>query len=189
MFIRFAAASDCAAMLAIYAPYIETTITFEQTVPSQQEFAARLETVQQEYPWIVWEEDGKILGYAYAHKFAERISYRPSAELSVYLDRAARGRGIGKKLYRALFAIGQLQNVKSVYGIVTSPNERSEAMHLAMGFTRVSTLKNVGYKDGWRDVSWFCKQIGAYAEPFTPFRPIGQLDPAQLEAVLRESEK
>ena len=185
MSIRFAAASDCAAMLAIYAPYIETTITFEQEVPSQQEFAARLETVQQEYPWIVWEEDGKILGYAYAHKFAERISYRPSAELSVYLDRAARGRGIGKKLYRALFAIGQLQNVKSVYGIVTSPNERSEAMHLAMGFTRVSTLKNVGYKDGWRDVSWFCKQIGAYAEPFTLFRPIGQLDPAQLEAVLR----
>lgn len=127
MSIRFAAASDCAAMLAIYAPYIETTITFEQEVPSQQEFAARLETVQQEYPWIVWEEDGKILGYAYAHKFAERISYRPSAELSVYLDRAARGRGIGKKLYRALFAIGQLQNVKSVYGIVTSPNERSDA--------------------------------------------------------------
>ena len=105
MSIRFASASDCAAMLAIYAPYIETTITFEQTVPSQQEFAARLETVQREYPWIVWEEDGKILGYAYAHKFAERISYRPSAELSVYLDRAARGRGIGKKLYRALFAI------------------------------------------------------------------------------------
>ena len=91
--IRFAKPDDCAAMLAIYAPYIETTITFEQEVPSQQEFAARLETVQQEYPWIVWEEDGKILGYAYAHKFAERISYRPSAELSVYLDRAARGRG------------------------------------------------------------------------------------------------
>ena len=64
--------------------------------PSQEEFAARIETVQQEYPWIVWEEDGKILGYAYAHKFAERISYRPSAELSVYLDRAARGKASGK---------------------------------------------------------------------------------------------
>lgn len=98
MSIRFAAASDCAAMLAIYAPYIETTITFEQEVPSQQEFAARLETVQQEYPWIVWEEDGKILGYAYAHKFAERVSYRPSAELSVYLDRAARGPDTPKAL-------------------------------------------------------------------------------------------
>ena len=68
MSIRFAAASDCAAMLAIYAPYIETTITFEQEVPSQQEFAARVETVQQEYPWIVWEEDGKILGYAEINK-------------------------------------------------------------------------------------------------------------------------
>lgn len=99
------------------------------------------------------------------------------------------GAASGKSSTGRFFAIGQLQNVKSVYGIVTSPNERSEAMHLAMGFTRVSTLKNVGYKDGWRDVSWFCKQIGAYAEPFTPFRPIGQLDPAQLEAVLRESEK
>ncbi len=189
MSIRFASASDCAAMLAIYAPYIETTITFEQTVPSQQEFAARLETVQREYPWIVWEEDGKILGYAYAHKFAERISYRPSAELSVYLDKHARGKGLGPKLYDALIAVLKLQNVKSVYGIVTSPNERSEVLHLAMGFSRVATLENVGYKDGWRDVSWFCKQIGAYAEPLDPFRPIGQLDPAQLEAVLRESEK
>ena len=117
------------------------------------------------------------------------VSAHRTPDLLVEYAKTARGRGIGKKLYRALFAIGQLQNVKSVYGIVTSPNERSEAMHLAMGFTRVSTLKNVGYKDGWRDVSWFCKQIGAYAEPFTLFRPIGQLGPAQLEAVLRESEK
>lgn len=187
--IRFAAASDCAAMRAIYAPYIETTITFEQELPSQEEFAARLLAVQPEYPWLVWEEDGKILGYAYAHKFAERASYRPSAELSVYLHPQARGKGLGPRLYAALIAILKLQQVKSVYGIVTSPNERSEAMHLAMGFARVSTLKNVGYKDGWRDVSWFCKQIGAYSEPLAPFRPIGQLDPAQLEAVLRESEK
>ena len=184
MSIRFASPSDCAAMLAIYAPYIETTITFEQAVPSQEEFLGRIVTVQKEYPWIVWEEGGTILGYAYAHKFAERVSYRPSAELSVYLDKAAHGKGIGPKLYDALIAILQLQNVKSVYGIVTSPNERSEALHLAMGFTLVSTLKNVGYKQGWRDVSWFCKQIGAYQEPFEPFRPIGELDPTQLEAAL-----
>lgn len=184
MSIRFASPSDCAAMLAIYAPYIETTITFEQVVPSQEEFLGRIVTVQKEYPWIVWEEDGTILGYAYAHKFAERVSYRPSAELSVYLDKATRGKGIGPKLYTALIAILQLQNVKSVYGLVTSPNERSEALHLAMGFTLVSTLKNVGYKQGWRDVSWFCKQIGVYREPFEPFRPIGTLAPAQLEAAL-----
>ena len=81
--IRFAKPDDCAAMLAIYAPYIETTITFEQEVPSREAFSLRIEDVQWEYPWIIWEENGKILGYAYAHKFAVCISYRPSAELSV----------------------------------------------------------------------------------------------------------
>ena len=182
--ICFAAPDDCAAMLAIYAPYIETTITFEQEVPSQEDFASRIETVQREYPWIVWEENGQICGYAYAHKFAERVSYRPSAELSVYLDQSARGKGIGRRLYEALFAILRLQNVKSVYGIVTTPNPRSEAMHLALGFERVSTLHSVGYKDGWRDVSWFCKQIGEYREPLDPFRPIGSVEPAQVRAIL-----
>ena len=121
MSIRFAAASDCAAMLAIYAPYIETTITFEQTVPSQQEFAARLETVQQEYPWIVWEEDGKILGYAYAHKFAERISYRPSAELSVYLDRAgidAQKRRLQGRLARCIVVLQADRGIRrAVYAL------------------------------------------------------------------------
>lgn len=188
MSIRFASPDDCAEMLAIYAPYIKTTITFEQAVPPQEEFLSRIVNVQKEYPWIVWEEDGKILGYAYAHKFAERISYRPSSELSVYLDQRARGKGIGPKLYHTLFAILALQNVKTVYGIVTSPNERSEAMHLALGFHLVSTLENVGYKDGWRNVSWYAKQIGAYAEPLTPFRPISEVDPAQLSSALHAAE-
>ena len=130
MSIRFAAASDCAAMLAIYAPYIETTITFEQEVPSQQEFAARVETVQQEYPWIVWEEDGKILGYAYAHKFAERISYRPSAELSVYLDRAARGRGIEVIIAgadKAAKATRELIKVHNAAEAIEAPQEQANA--------------------------------------------------------------
>lgn len=182
--IRFAKPDDYAAMLAIYAPYIETTITFEQEVPSREAFSLRIADVQREYPWIVWEENGKILGYAYAHKFAVRISYRPSAELSVYLSPDARGKGIGRKLYEALMEILRLQNVKSVYGIVTTPNPRSEAMHLALGFSRVSTLHNVGYKQGWRDVSWYCKQIGEYTEPLDPFLPIGSVDPMQLTAIL-----
>lgn len=182
--IRFTRPDDCAAMLTIYAPYIETTITFEQEVPSREAFSLRIADVQREYPWIVWEENGKILGYAYAHKFAVRISYRPSAELSVYLSPDARGKGIGRKLYEALMEILRLQNVKSVYGIVTTPNPRSEAMHLALGFSRVSTLHNVGYKQGWRDVSWFCKQIGEYTEPLDPFLPIGSIDSAQLRAIL-----
>ena len=182
--IRFAEPDDCAAMLSIYEAYIETSITFELALPSQAEFLSRMETVQREYPWLVWEEDGQLLGYAYAHRFAERAAYRVSSELSVYLSPAARGKGLGRRLYEALTAILQLQNVQSVYGIVTSPNERSEAMHRALGFTRVALLPRVGYKNGWRDVSWFCKPIGAYADPPAPFRPIGSLDRAQLRAIL-----
>ena len=184
--MRFAKPSDCAAMLRIYAPYIKTTITFEQEAPSEEDFLSRILSVQKDYPWLVWEEGGSILGYAYGHKFAERVSYLPSAELSVYLDMAARGRGLGPRLYEALIAICRLQNIKSVYGIVTSPNERSEKLHEALGFTRVSTLKNVGYKNGWRDVSWFCKQIGPYDEPFAPFRPIVEVEKDRLDAILRQ---
>lgn len=92
-------------MLAIYAPYIETTITFEQEVPSREAFSLRIADVQREYPWIVWEENGKILGYAYAHKFAVRISYRPSAELSVYLSPDARKRHWPEALRSAFRAL------------------------------------------------------------------------------------
>ena len=184
--MRFAKPSDCAAMLRIYAPYIKTTITFEQEAPSEEDFLSRILSVQKDYPWLVWEEGGSILGYAYGHKFAERVSYLPSAELSVYLDMAARGRGLGTRLYEALIAICRLQNIKSVYGIVTSPNERSEKLHEALGFTRAATLKNVGYKNGWRDVSWFCKQIGPYDEPFAPFRPIVEVEKDRLDAILRQ---
>ena len=111
-------------MLAIYAPYIETTITFEQEVPSREAFSLRIADVQREYPWIVWEENGKILGYAYAHKFAVRISYRPSAELSVYLSPDARGKGIGRKLYEALFAL--LQPAKRQVGLWYRHNAESQ---------------------------------------------------------------
>ena len=161
-------------------PFIDANYWKENEAMVREVYLPSAET------WV-WEQDGKPLGYAYAHKFAERVSYRPSSELSVYLDKSARGRHLGPKLYAALIAILQLQNVKTVYGIVTSPNERSEALHLAMGFTRVSTLKNVGYKQGWRDVSWYAKQIGDYSEPLAPFRPVGALPQAQLEAALREN--
>ena len=121
MSIRFASASDCAAMLAIYAPYIETTITFEQTVPSQQEFAARLETVQQEYPWIVWEEDGKILGYAYAGPLHSRPAYDWAVETSIYLDQNARGGGLGRKLHDALEAVLREQGFLNMNACIAYP--------------------------------------------------------------------
>lgn len=186
MAIRFARAEDCAAMRAIYAQYIDTTITFEQSLPSQAEFLGRMQAVQVAYPWLVWEEDGTVLGYAYAHAFGERISYQPSAELSVYIDSAARGRGLGKRLYGALMGLLALQNVKTVYGIVTSPNERSEALHRAMGFSCQARLTNVGYKNGWRDVCWYAKAIGAYEAAYEGLLPIGEVSPRAVEEILTQ---
>ena len=90
--IRAATPDDASALLKIYAPYVKnTSITYEYDVPSEEEFRRRIESTLRRYPYLVLEREGDILGYAYAHKFAERISYRPSAELSVYLDRAAAG--------------------------------------------------------------------------------------------------
>lgn len=186
MEIRLARAQDCAALRAIYAQYIDTTITFERVLPAQAEFLARMQAVQAAYPWLVWEEAGAILGYAYAHAFGERVSYEPSAELSVYVDRVARGRGIGKRLYGALMRLLALQNVRTVYGIVTSPNERSEALHRALGFTCRARLEKVGYKGGWRDVSWFAKAIGTYEEPYAGFLPIGALAAQAVDEILTQ---
>ena len=96
--IRAATRDDMPAMLAIYAPYIlETAITFEYEVPSPGDFMRRFEGIAANYPWIVWEEDGAVLGYAYGGAAFSRAAYAWDAVLSIYLDRDARGRGIAAK--------------------------------------------------------------------------------------------
>ena len=87
MTLRFAAPEDVSALLSIYERYISTPITFEYTLPSLEEFARRVSSVQTFYPYLVAEENGELLGYAYAHRIAERAAYRWGAELSIYLDR------------------------------------------------------------------------------------------------------
>ena len=137
MNIRFATTADTGGCLAVYAEYMDTVITFETALPSHEEFAGRIRSYGAVYPWLVAEEDGVILGYAYAHRAQERAAYDWNAELSVYLARRAAGRGLGTKLYGALLALLQKQGVRNVYGIVTLPNPASEALHRAFGFRTV----------------------------------------------------
>lgn len=184
--LRFATLDDAAALLAIYAPYIGTPVTFEYTVPSLADFRGRIETISGDYPYLVWEEDGVILGYAYAHRHMERAAYQWNAELSVYLDGYARGRGLGTKLYAALIELLKLQGIRNVFGCVTLPNERSEALHRAMGFELVGKYSMAGYKnDRWRDVGWFQKQIAAYDDPPAPLVRFRDIDAAAVEDILR----
>jgi L-amino acid N-acyltransferase YncA len=186
MSIRFACAADGAALLHIYAQYIGTPVTFECTLPRLEEFARRIETISACYPYLVWEEGGFAVGYAYAHRQMEREAYQWNAELSVYLDRAHTSRGIGSRLYRALMDILRLQGVKNVYGGVTLPNEKSVRLHESLGFERLGTYRATGFKCGqWHDVAWFQKQIAPCGSQPAPVVPITSLPPSRLEEILR----
>lgn len=188
MEIRFATERDSAALLQIYGQYIGTPITFEYELPTEASFARRIRDIAAVYPYLVCEEDGRIVGYAYAHRQAERSAYQWNAELSVYLDGAYTGRGLGKRLYGILMGLLRLQGVRTVYALVTVPNEKSEGLHRRLGFRHMGTQRSTGYKDGaWRDVAWFEKAIAPYGEDPAPLLPIGQVPAEQTAAILRGS--
>ena len=181
MHIRFADPGDAAACLAVYAQYIDTSITFETVLPSEAEFSGRIRSYGAVYPWLIAEEDGRVLAYAYAHRAQERAAYDWNAELSVYVSRDAAGRGLGTKLYTVLLALLQKQGVRTAYGVVTMPNDRSRALHEKMGFRLLGTYHKSGYKNGaWRDVVWFEKHIGSFDGVPAPLIPIGGIDAAAI---------
>ena len=187
--IRFAAPTDCAALLRVYGEYIDTPITFEYTLPTQEEFTARIEGILTFYPYLIWEEDGNVLGYAYAHRIGERAAYQWGAELSVYLDRDHTGRGLGRRLYTALMDLLRLQGIRTVYGIVTLPNEKSETLHRGMGFQLQGIDRSAGYKNGaWRDVGRFQRSIAPYDPAPEPPRPFVSIPRETAEAILRRAE-
>ena len=106
--IRMALVSDVPEMLKIYAPYAEnTTVSFECTVPDTEEFERRFHTYTRQFPWLVYERDGRVLGYAYGSAPFERQAYGYCAEVSIYLAQEAMGRGVGAGLYAALKRSGQ----------------------------------------------------------------------------------
>jgi len=176
--IRLVQAADTEEILNIYGPYIkETAITFECETPSIDEFRNRIKEISADYPYIVYVSNEKIIGYAYAHKQMERAAYQWNAELSVYVDKSHLRYGIGKTLYSVLIEILKLQNVRNIYGGVTSPNENSERLHKYFGFRKLGVYHNTGYKcETWHDVMWFEKTIGDYNLEPRPFVSIKEID-------------
>lgn len=168
--IRAAEKADVPAMLAIYAPYVlETTVTFEYTVPTLSEFEDRFLSVTEKLPWLVWEEEGMVLGYAYASLPFTRAAYAWCAEPSIYLRSDARGRGIGKRLYAALEAILLELGYVVSYAIITGENAPSLAFHYALGYRKCGELVNSGQKFGrWLDVYWLEKRLNSVETPRNP---------------------
>jgi phosphinothricin acetyltransferase len=165
--IRIATEADVPEILAIYAPYVEnTTITFEYDVPCKREFMQRFYTITAQFPWLVWEEAGQILGYAYAARPFPRAAYSWVAEPSVYLKPEAKGRGIGRKLYAALEAILKLQGYRVLYAIITQENTASVAFHEKTGYKMLSLFPQCGFKFGrWLGIYWMEKRLFSVETP------------------------
>ena len=165
--IRPAVEEDVPEILSIYAPYVEnTTITFEYDVPCHREFMQRFLDITAQYPFLVWEEDGVILGYAYASAPYTRAAYRWCAEPSVYLRPEARGRGIGRRLYAALEWILDKQGYQVLYALVTSENTGSMRFHEKMGYVSRAVFPDCGFKFGrWLGVTWMEKRLKIVQSP------------------------
>jgi len=156
--IRSAAATDCEALAHIYNYYIENTvITFEEAPIAAQGMAARLADVQNaSLPWLVAELEGAVVGYAYATRWKVRSAYRYSVETTIYLKHGCEGRGIGKQLYSELLGILRGCGIHVAIGGAALPNEASVALHENLGFERVATFRQVGFKhDRWVDVAYW----------------------------------
>lgn len=165
--IRMAAQPDVERMLEIYSPYVlNTTCSFEYEPPTPEAFLARFLGYTAQFPWLVYEEEGVILGYAYASAPFSRAAYRWCCEVSIYLDEAARGRGMGRQLYRVLEAVLQLQGYRMCYSVVTDENTGSIAFHEAVGYRRFADFPNCGYKfDHWLGTVWLEKQLNSVENP------------------------
>jgi len=150
-------ARDAAACAAIYAPHVEgSPVSFEERAPGAPELAARIERYGASHAWLVAERGGEVVGYAYATAFNERPAYRWSASVSVYIAEAARGQGVGRALYEALFDRLRDRGFRTACAGITLPNEASLGLHEALGFEQVGLNREIGWKEGaWRDVGWF----------------------------------
>lgn len=158
---------DAEAIARIYAPYVETTAdSFEETAPDAAEMRRRFASITASYPWLVATLDGEVAGYAYGHEHRARPAYRPSVEVSVYVDEPAQRRGIARLLYGALFRELAVRGYHRAFAGITASNEGSIAFHRSVGFTPIGVFHEIGYKFGrWHDTSWWERDLSPIAFP------------------------
>ncbi len=162
MQIRLAKATDATNCLRIYGPIVrDTAISFEEAVPTTEEFATRISTTLERFPWLVCCDpsappDHSVVGYAYAGTHRDRAAYRWTTESAIYVDVNHQGKGIGHRLYAALFDILRMQGFQTVVAGATVPNASSVAIHERLGFKTIGVFQNVGFKfEKWHSTQWF----------------------------------
>lgn len=177
--LRIAAPGDAPALLAIYTPYVTgSCYTFETEPPTEEEFRERMRGIQRFFPYLVLEENGEILGYAYAHFFHERRAYQWLCETTIYVRQDCRRNGCATRLYNALLRILAAQGFCDAVAVLGCPNLPSERFHEHMGFALEMTYPQAGYKQGaWHDVKYYVKHLTARQEQPgdpVPFSSLGK---------------
>lgn len=172
--IRPATAADAREILDIYAPYVESSpVTFEVAVPPLDEFTARVEGLARRYAWLVYEIDGRIVGYAHSAPHRAREGYKWSTDVAIYVRPEAQRRGVARALYERLFAEMKARGFRNLFAGVALPNPASVGLHESLGFIPIGVYRKVGWKLGrWIDVGWWQKEIGPYDDaPVPPVIP------------------
>lgn len=182
--IRVATPQDAGALLAIYAPYVtDTAITFEYEVPSLTEFRERIRHTLERYPYLVMEQNGEILGYAYAGPFKERAAYDWAVETTIYVKQGMKKQGIGRKLYQALEDTLIRQNILNLNACIGYPTVEDEYLtrnsmefHQHLGYRLVGQFYQCGYKFGrWYDMVWMEKLVGEHGVEPVRVKPFPEL--------------
>ena len=177
---------DAAALAAIHAPYAaETAVTFQVEPSTEAMFRRKIEGISPRYPFLVCEEKGCVVGFAYASALRTKEAYQWDAELTVYLARGSHGRGAGSGLYARLLRLLTLQGFAAAYACVTVPNEASDALHRRFGFDEVGRFPAAGYKLGrWHDVVWYRLPLGELPSPPPPPVPFSALSAEKIAELL-----
>ena len=172
--IRHATLCDAQQCLGIYAYYAKNTaFSFEEDAPDEPQMAQRIGKITQDYPWLVYEDNQTILGYAYASQFRPRSAYCWTAEVTIYLHDQAKRSGIASRLYQELFDDLIQRGFYNAVAVITEPNPQSERFHQKMGFEKIGVFKSIGYKLGkWNDIGWWQKQLQPKAAD--PVKPVNR---------------
>lgn len=170
--IRVATEDDAGEIAAIYAPVVrETIISFETEPPSPEEMRQRIVNTLGHFPWLVYERDGRVAGYAYAATHRSRSAYQWCVDVSAYVHVDERRSGIGRALYISLNSLLALQGYYNAYAGIALPNPASVSLHESIGFRPIGIYRETGYKLGaWHDVGWW--QLALREREANPSPPI-----------------
>lgn len=187
--VRDATVDDAAACARIYEPYVrDTVVSFELEPPTAAEVAARIAAALARHAWLVLEDDGRVVGYAYGSAFNARAAYDWTTSVSVYTEPGRHRTGAGRALYSALLDRLAARGYRTALAGIALPNDASVGLHTAMGFELVGTYRRVGWKLGrWNDVARYQRPLGDPTDDPPPERPGGTVDTAAGEGDTRTS--